>query len=88
VEGAIVNAKAVGRGSGAADSPGSVMRNGRLMTTLEVAAFLSIPVATVRQWRYMGVGPRAFKVGRHLRYDPDEVARWLVEDCGRDDRSA
>jgi hypothetical protein len=64
------------------------MSNGRLMTTIEVAAFLSIPVTTVRQWRYMGIGPRAFKVGRHLRYDPDEVARWLLEECGRDDRSA
>ena len=64
------------------------LRAGGLLTAVELAAFLSIPVATVRQWRYMGVGPKAFKVGRHLRYDPDEVMRWLVEECRTQERSA
>jgi hypothetical protein len=61
----------------------------RLLTSSELAAFLSIPVKTIRQWRYLGFGPRAFKVGRHLRFDPAEVARWLVSECGsQSDRSA
>jgi hypothetical protein len=64
------------------------LRTGRLLTAVELAAYLSIPVATVRQWRYMGVGPKAFKVGRHLRYDPAEVTRWLAEECGIQSRSA
>jgi hypothetical protein len=59
-----------------------------LLTCADLAALLSVPVATVRQWRYTGSGPKAFKVGRHLRYDPAEVTRWLVEDCGREDRPA
>ena len=29
-----------------------------LITTTELAAFLSLPVRTLRQWRYLGVGPR------------------------------
>ena len=52
-----------------------------------MSAFLGVPVATLHQWRYQGTGPDAFKVGRHLRYDPDAVRRWVAEDF-RSDRSA
>lgn len=55
----------------------------RLWTTSEVAEFLGVPVATLWQWRHAGIGPEAFKVGKHLRYDPDVVRLWLVEDCQR-----
>jgi DNA-binding transcriptional MerR regulator len=48
-----------------------------------VAEFLGVPVTTLHRWRYEGIGPHAFRVGRHLRYDPDVVRRWLVEDCAR-----
>jgi excisionase family DNA binding protein len=51
--------------------------NERLMTVSEVAAFLQIPEATLYQWRYRGIGPRAFRVGRHLRYRPEDVRVWL-----------
>ena len=43
----------------------------------EVSAFLRVPVGTLYQWRYRRTGPRAFKVGRHLRYDPADVRSWL-----------
>jgi predicted DNA-binding transcriptional regulator AlpA len=59
----------------------------RLWSTQEVSEFLGVPVTTLHQWRYLGTGPEAFKVGRHLRYEPLEVRRWLYEDC-RQDRSA
>ena len=59
----------------------------RLWNAHDVSAFLGVPVATLHQWRYLGTGPDAFKVGRHLRYDPDAVRRWVAEDC-RSDRSA
>jgi hypothetical protein len=68
-------------------SPGLLDRDG-LITTAELAAFLSLPVKTLRDWRYTGVGPRAFRVGRHLRYEPAEVRRWLAEDCTRQERPA
>ena len=55
----------------------------RLWSINEVSDFLAIPVATLHQWRYLGSGPDAFRVGKHLRYDPDAVRRWLVERCRR-----
>jgi hypothetical protein len=78
-------AKAVASGHVPA-SPGLLDRDG-LITTDELAAFLSLPVKTLRDWRYTGVGPRALRVGRHLRYEPAEVRRWLEDDC-RSKRSA
>jgi Helix-turn-helix domain len=60
--------------------PGLLERDG-LITTAELAVYLSIPAKTLRQWRYLGVGPRAFRVGRHLRYEPAEVRRWLDQEC-------
>jgi predicted DNA-binding transcriptional regulator AlpA len=56
----------------------------RLWTTDDVSAFLGVPIYTLWHWSHMGTGPRVFKVGRHLRYDPDDVRRWLVEECQRE----
>lgn len=49
----------------------------RLLSPDEVASFLSVPVKTLYQWRYKGVGPRGLRVGRHLRYRQHEVEAWL-----------
>ncbi len=46
-------------------------------TVDEVSAYLRIPVGTLYQWRRRRKGPRAAKVGRYLRYNPDEVRAWL-----------
>ena len=50
---------------------------GRLWTLEETASFLGIPKATLYQFNYKGTGPRSYKVGRHRRYDPEDVRRWL-----------
>lgn len=55
----------------------------RLWTTRDVGEFLGVPVGTLHQWRYLGTGPAAFRVGKHLRYDPAVVRRWLVEQCSQ-----
>jgi hypothetical protein len=34
-------------------------------------------VATLHQWRYLGTGPKAYKVGRWLKYDPADIVAWL-----------
>lgn len=47
------------------------------MTTPQLASFLGVPVSTLRKWRREGTGPRAFKVGRHLRYRRADVEVWL-----------
>jgi hypothetical protein len=44
-----------------------------LWTVEQVSAYLGVPVATLHQWRYRRTGPRAARVGRHLRYDPADV---------------
>ena len=51
----------------------------RLWTVEDVSTFLGVPVSTLYQWRHRRIGPRAAKVGRHLRYDPAEVRSWLLE---------
>lgn len=53
-----------------------------LWTVEDVATFLGVPVATLYQWRYRRTGPRAHRVGRHLRYDPAEVRAWLDQQAG------
>ncbi|MGI8310164.1 helix-turn-helix transcriptional regulator [Saccharopolyspora hattusasensis] len=44
----------------------------------DLASYLKVPVATVYQWRHKGYGPCARKIGRHLRYRPDDVEAWVV----------
>ena len=56
----------------------------RLWSPVEAAEFLGVPVATLQKWRYLREGPPTFKVGRHVRYDPDAVRRWLVAECGQE----
>jgi predicted DNA-binding transcriptional regulator AlpA len=50
-----------------------------LATKAEVAAFLQKPEHTLDQWRYLGRGPKAIKVGRTLRYRWSDVEAWLNE---------
>jgi DNA-binding transcriptional MerR regulator len=49
----------------------------RLWTVQDLSEFLGIPVDTIRGWRTKKYGPTARKIGKHLRYDPAEVRRWL-----------
>ncbi|MBW1599111.1 AlpA family transcriptional regulator [Streptomyces sp. JJ38] len=50
----------------------------RYLTPLDLADLLGVPVETVYQWRRKRTGPRGFRVGRHLRYDPEDVRRWVT----------
>jgi predicted DNA-binding transcriptional regulator AlpA len=50
-----------------------------LWTAEQVARFLGVPVSTLYRWRCFGEGPPAYRVGRHLRYDPVELQLWLDE---------
>ncbi|MET8457751.1 MULTISPECIES: helix-turn-helix domain-containing protein [Streptomyces] len=49
----------------------------RYLTPLDLADLLGIPVETVYQWRRKQTGPRGFRVGRHLRFDPEDVRVWV-----------
>jgi DNA-binding transcriptional MerR regulator len=50
-----------------------------LRTLGEAAAFLRVPPDTLRYWRKFGKGPKAAKVGKHLRYRDEELRRWVEE---------
>lgn len=47
------------------------------LTTEQVSEYLTVPVSTLYQWRSRGRGPRAAKVGRHLRWKLADVDRWV-----------
>ena len=49
----------------------------RLMNEQQVAEVLGRPPRTLRQWRYLGVGPRYLKVGAAVRYRPSDIEEWL-----------
>jgi predicted DNA-binding transcriptional regulator AlpA len=50
-----------------------------LLTLAEVAAVLRTPVATLRYWRHLGVGPDGFRLGRRVVYRREDVNRWLAQ---------
>jgi excisionase family DNA binding protein len=50
-----------------------------LLTLDEVAAYLKLPVATLRKWRVEGRGPAAFRLGKHLRYRRSTVEAFIKE---------
>ncbi len=50
-----------------------------MLTLREVAALIRVPEATLRYWRYLGTGPRGFRIGRTVRYWRSEVLWWLEE---------
>ncbi|THJ75040.1 helix-turn-helix transcriptional regulator [Candidatus Frankia alpina] len=54
----------------------------RLWTAADTAHFLRIPVTTLYQWRTRKLGPRAYRVGKWLRYDPADVRTWLAGRVG------
>lgn len=49
----------------------------------DLASYLGVPVATIYKWRHTGEGPAGYRIGRHVRFDPEDVATWL--ESRRDD---
>jgi excisionase family DNA binding protein len=54
----------------------------QLDTTEEVAQRLKVSPETLRDWRKRGIGPRAVKVGRLVRYSRADVTDWLQQTNG------
>jgi excisionase family DNA binding protein len=42
-----------------------------------LAELLDIPERTIYNWRQRGLGPPAYRIGRHLRYRRQDVEAWL-----------
>jgi predicted site-specific integrase-resolvase len=53
------------------------MRTPQLLKSKEVAQMLSIPEGTLRYWRNVGIGPVWHKLERSVRYDVDDVSRYV-----------
>ncbi|WP_052112902.1 helix-turn-helix domain-containing protein [Knoellia aerolata] len=48
----------------------------------DVAEYLGVPLKTLYKWRLEKHGPPCARIGKHLRYVPDDVVAW-VESCKR-----
>ncbi len=49
------------------------------LTTAEVGVWTRQPPETLRYWRYMGKGPKSFKIGRRVLYAREDVEAFIAE---------
>ena len=43
----------------------------------ELADYLGIPVSTIYDWRTRGLGPPAYRFGKHLKFAVGDVTEWI-----------
>ncbi|MFE9641849.1 helix-turn-helix transcriptional regulator [Nocardiopsis alba] len=48
-----------------------------LWSVEDTADYLRVPPKTLYEWRYKGDGPPSHRIGRYVRYVPDEVRTWV-----------
>jgi DNA-binding transcriptional MerR regulator len=49
----------------------------KLWSIEDVSEFLGVPVKTLYGWRSKRYGPPGKRVGRYVRYRPEDVVAWL-----------
>ena len=54
-------------------------REPELLTITEAAELLRAPVATLRDWRHFGTGPRSFRLGRRVLYRRGDLHDWTTQ---------
>lgn len=60
-----------------------------LATVEQVSEYLGVPVQTLYAWRSRGGrGPKASRIGRHLRYRWSDVEKYIDEQTSGDHREA
>lgn len=69
-------------------SPDPSHESDEMLSIEEAAAFLRVPVATMRYWRYCGTGPFSFRVRRHVRYWRSDLVLWRAEQGRRPDSTS
>lgn len=50
-----------------------------LIDTPPAAAYLGVSPHTMENWRYLGQGPRYFRIGSLIKYDVADLDAWLDE---------
>lgn len=48
-----------------------------LLDTEQVAKATGLAINTIEKYRVTGEGPKFLKLGRAVRYDPDDLRAWL-----------
>lgn len=43
----------------------------------EVSEVTGLPIGTLRYMRHRGEGPRSYKLGRSVRFAPEDVLAWI-----------
>jgi excisionase family DNA binding protein len=63
--------------AGAVSDRRAAIMEKRTLTDIEVATRLGVSRFTVRSWRLKGIGPRFLKLGRAVRYRPEDVDEYV-----------
>ncbi|MFL6353347.1 MAG: helix-turn-helix transcriptional regulator [Bryobacteraceae bacterium] len=49
-----------------------------LLNESEVAEMLSVPVGSIRRWRFAKTGPKYIKLGNCVRWRPEDVGAYIA----------
>ena len=60
----------------------STNRDSGFLTPFELSQALAVPLATLAFWRTTKQGPAFLIIGRHVRYDVQDVTAWLHQRKG------
>lgn len=47
------------------------------LSPTEICRELQVPLPTFYQWRSRGIGPHAYKIGRHVRVSRADLNAWI-----------
>jgi excisionase family DNA binding protein len=51
----------------------------KLLTIDDLSDHLGVPKNTLYQWRTKGYGPTGRRIGKHVRYRPEDVDAWVEQ---------
>jgi len=58
----------------------------RLGTKAAAEYLGGLPESTLRYWRYIGTGPRSYRLGRHTFYDVADLDAWIEAEASKTER--
>lgn len=50
-----------------------------LLDIAELSEYLGIPLSTVYDWRTRGLGPRAYRFGKRIKFALSDIHTWMEE---------
>lgn len=53
-----------------------------LLDIRELSDYLGVPISTIYDWRSRGVGPHAYRFGKHLKFAVTDVTEWIEAQPG------